>query len=218
MGTSLAGNRGVRGGPLAGQRARRRRTAAIRAYRVAVGQAGRRHRASAARPRRRAVALRTGQRRRRVRRVAVAVRAGPRVDAAAPVGRPTLAGPDTPGSGVRPSHERGLGRPTRPGLRLRPSVANHADHLVRDPVAARERRRRATKECPVTETLTAATEAELLRPHAEQLFAHELTALAETDDRPRPPSWRLSPNAVVTYLLGGELTDGTLVTPKYVGP
>jgi MoxR-like ATPase len=70
----------------------------------------------------------------------------------------------------------------------------------------------------VTETLTAATEAELLRPHAEQLFAHELTALAETDDRPRPPSWRLSPNAVVTYLLGGELTDGTLVAPKYVGP
>jgi hypothetical protein len=69
----------------------------------------------------------------------------------------------------------------------------------------------------VTETFTAAAaEAELLRPHAEQLFADELTALADTDDRPRPPSWRLSPNAVVTYLLGGELPDGTLVTPKYV--
>jgi len=34
-----------------------------------------------------------------------------------------------------------------------------------------------------------------------------------TDDRPRPPGWRLSPQAVVTYLLG----DGDRVTPKYIG-
>src|SRR5690242_20812786 len=33
---------------------------------------------------------------------------------------------------------------------------------------------------------------ELLRPHAEQLFADELAALAAADDRPRPPSWLLS--------------------------
>ena len=58
----------------------------------------------------------------------------------------------------------------------------------------------------------------LLRPHAEQLFAAELAALAAADDRPRPPAWRLSPAAVVTYLLGGTLADGTVVTPKYVGP
>jgi MoxR-like ATPase len=58
----------------------------------------------------------------------------------------------------------------------------------------------------------------LLRPHAEQAFADELTALAVADDRPRPPSWRLSPWAVVTYLLGGPLPDGTVITPKYVGP
>ena len=37
------------------------------------------------------------------------------------------------------------------------------------------------------------------------------------DDRPRPPNWRLSPWAVVTYLLGGALRDGTSITPKYVG-
>jgi hypothetical protein len=43
----------------------------------------------------------------------------------------------------------------------------------------------------------------VLRPHAEQEFAHELTALAAVDDRERPPNWRLSPWAVVTYLLGG---------------
>ncbi|MFE0589937.1 AAA family ATPase [Micromonospora echinospora] len=53
-----------------------------------------------------------------------------------------------------------------------------------------------------------------LRPHAEQQYADELAELAATDDRPRPPGWRLSPQAVVTYLLG----DGAKITPKYVGP
>jgi MoxR-like ATPase len=59
---------------------------------------------------------------------------------------------------------------------------------------------------------------ELLRPHAEQVYAAELDALAKADDKPRPPSWQLSPRAVVTYLLGGTLPDGTVITPKYVGP
>ncbi|MBC7303343.1 MAG: AAA family ATPase [Nocardia sp.] len=58
----------------------------------------------------------------------------------------------------------------------------------------------------------------LLRPHAEQAFADELAALARVDDRVRPPSWKLSPWAVVTYVLGGTLDDGTVITPKYVGP
>jgi MoxR-like ATPase len=53
-----------------------------------------------------------------------------------------------------------------------------------------------------------------LRPHAEQQYADELAALAAADDRPRPPGWQLSPQAVVTYLLG----DGAKITPKYVGP
>ncbi|WP_280480104.1 ATP-binding protein, partial [Nocardia cyriacigeorgica] len=63
-----------------------------------------------------------------------------------------------------------------------------------------------------------ATDTHLLRPHAEQAYADELRALAAVDDRPRPPSWRLSPWAVVTYLLGGTLDDGTVISPKYVGP
>ena len=57
-----------------------------------------------------------------------------------------------------------------------------------------------------------------LRPHAEDAFAHELKALAAADDRPRPERWRLSPWAVSTYLLGGTLPDGTVISPKYVGP
>ncbi|WP_253873913.1 ATP-binding protein [Actinomadura rupiterrae] len=58
----------------------------------------------------------------------------------------------------------------------------------------------------------------MLRPHAEQQYAHELALLAEHDDRPRPPGWLLSPWAVTTYLLGGELPDGSEVSPKYIGP
>ncbi len=58
--------------------------------------------------------------------------------------------------------------------------------------------------------------AAVLRQHAEDQFAHELAALAESDDRPRPPNWNLSPNAVVDYLLGGE-ANGVEITPKYVG-
>jgi MoxR-like ATPase len=61
-------------------------------------------------------------------------------------------------------------------------------------------------------------ESALLRPHAEQAYAAELAALATADDRPRPPSWRLSPHAVVDYVLGTTTADGTVVTPKYVGP
>src|ERR1700753_2313429 len=67
-------------------------------------------------------------------------------------------------------------------------------------------------------TVTSAADAELLRPHAEQAYARELAALAAADEGPRPPSWRLSPQAVVTYLLGGEAPDGMVISPKYVGP
>jgi MoxR-like ATPase len=58
----------------------------------------------------------------------------------------------------------------------------------------------------------------VLRPHAEQQYADELARLAEHDERPRPPGWRLSPWAVTTYLLGGSLPDGSQIAPKYVGP
>jgi MoxR-like ATPase len=58
---------------------------------------------------------------------------------------------------------------------------------------------------------------QLLREHAEQQYAEELHALAKHDTRARPPSWQLSPWAVATYLLGGKLDDGFVVTPKYIG-
>lgn len=58
---------------------------------------------------------------------------------------------------------------------------------------------------------------DVLRAHAELRDADELAALAAADDRPRPPGWRLSPWAVVDYIVGTTLADGTEVAPKYVG-
>jgi MoxR-like ATPase len=58
---------------------------------------------------------------------------------------------------------------------------------------------------------------DVLRAHAEQQHADELTALATSDDRPKPPNWKLSPWAVATYVLGGEAPDGTPISPKYLG-
>jgi hypothetical protein len=68
----------------------------------------------------------------------------------------------------------------------------------------------------MTKAATAAATA-VLREHAEQQFAAELAALAEADDRPRPPNWKLSPWAVRSYLLGGKLANNFEVQPKYIG-
>ncbi|CAA2099175.1 ATP-binding protein [Variovorax paradoxus] len=57
----------------------------------------------------------------------------------------------------------------------------------------------------------------VLRQHAEQQFAEELDALQKVDDRQRPASWKLSPWAVLTYLMGGKLASGFEVSPKYIG-
>lgn len=57
----------------------------------------------------------------------------------------------------------------------------------------------------------------VLRQPAETQFAHELEALAAHDTRQKPPNWRLSPWAVVNYLMGGKTDDGVTITPKYVG-
>jgi len=57
----------------------------------------------------------------------------------------------------------------------------------------------------------------ILREHAEQQFAEELEALKQVDDRPCPANWILSPWAVATYLLGGKLENGFVVSPKYIG-
>lgn len=56
-----------------------------------------------------------------------------------------------------------------------------------------------------------------LRRTAEEAYGTELEALAKADDRPRPPGWKLSPQAAVAYLMGGRLKDGQEITAKYIG-
>lgn len=67
--------------------------------------------------------------------------------------------------------------------------------------------------------MTDAPATAILRPHAEVEYAHELDALRSVDDRPRPPGWKLSPWAVVRYLMGGPVGGASdlVITPKYVG-
>jgi MoxR-like ATPase len=61
-----------------------------------------------------------------------------------------------------------------------------------------------------------ATDAQQLRRTVEDIYATELAALAAVDNRERPQGWKLSPQAVVTYIMGGKAND-TVITPKYVG-
>ena len=57
----------------------------------------------------------------------------------------------------------------------------------------------------------------LLRQHAEQQFAEELAALKKNETQKIPENWAMSPQSVVTYLMGGKLSDGFEVSPKYIG-
>ncbi|MGF1672568.1 MAG: AAA family ATPase [Rivularia sp. (in: cyanobacteria)] len=60
-------------------------------------------------------------------------------------------------------------------------------------------------------------ETSLLREHAELQFAEELEELGKVDKRQCPPNWKLSPWAVMIYLMGGKLETGFEVSPKYIG-
>ncbi|MBX9940053.1 MAG: AAA family ATPase [Candidatus Obscuribacterales bacterium] len=60
-------------------------------------------------------------------------------------------------------------------------------------------------------------DAQLLREHAENQYKEELDALSSVDKKQRPPRWRMSPWAVMTYLMGGKLENGFEISPKYIG-
>ncbi len=57
----------------------------------------------------------------------------------------------------------------------------------------------------------------LLREHAEQLFSEELEEIGKEETGKKPANWKLTPQGVVTYLLGGRLKNGFEVSPKYIG-
>lgn len=60
------------------------------------------------------------------------------------------------------------------------------------------------------------TASTVLREPAEVLFAREIDAIIAADRHEKPPGWRMSPRAVLTYITGGSVGD-TKVTPKYIG-
>jgi len=68
-------------------------------------------------------------------------------------------------------------------------------------------------------------EATRLREPAEVRYRAELLALEQSDEGHKPESWRLSPRAVLTYVLGGESRDAVIdgekrkvaITTKFYG-
>ena len=60
------------------------------------------------------------------------------------------------------------------------------------------------------------SEAQALSEFPEDRFAEELSVLEAKDELPRPENWRMSPRAVVDYLIGGKV-GGVEISPKYIG-
>jgi MoxR-like ATPase len=58
--------------------------------------------------------------------------------------------------------------------------------------------------------------ADILRAPAEVMYAGEIDALAAADKYEKPPGWKMSPRAVLTYICGGTV-GGTKITAKYIG-
>ena len=57
----------------------------------------------------------------------------------------------------------------------------------------------------------------MLRVPAEVFYAKELEALIQADKHDKPPGWRMSPRAVLTYICGGSVggtADGTETPPS----
>ncbi len=68
-------------------------------------------------------------------------------------------------------------------------------------------------------------QSKVLRAPAEIQYADQLEAMGQNDKDPRPPSWKLSPRAVLTYILGGETVKAKIkrkscevaITKKFFG-
>ncbi|HMW37966.1 MAG: AAA family ATPase [Saprospiraceae bacterium] len=58
---------------------------------------------------------------------------------------------------------------------------------------------------------------DIQRPPAEITFYEELKALSISDKQKKPGTWKLSPWAVLKYIMGGEISGGITISPKYIG-
>ncbi len=66
-------------------------------------------------------------------------------------------------------------------------------------------------------TTSMSSKKNVLRLHAEEEYKAELAALKKIDKGQKPENWQLSPKAVVQYIMGTELADGTKIEQKYYG-
>lgn len=58
---------------------------------------------------------------------------------------------------------------------------------------------------------------DILRKNAVQQFSEELEQLKSLDSGNVPTGWQMSPQSVVTYLMGGRLKNKFEIIPKYIG-
>jgi MoxR-like ATPase len=57
---------------------------------------------------------------------------------------------------------------------------------------------------------------DILRAPAEVLYAEEIEHVCKEDKHHRPPGWKMSPRAALTYICGGKVGNKE-ITPKYIG-
>src|SRR4051794_9133620 len=74
----------------------------------------------------------------------------------------------------------------------------------------------AKKKDSATDEEMPAGKGDVLRAPAESMFSAEIEALAAADKYDKPPGWKMSPRAVLTYITGGTV-GGMKISPKYFG-
>ena len=57
----------------------------------------------------------------------------------------------------------------------------------------------------------------ILRQSAEEQYSLELEVLIDNETNSIPSGWKMSPQSVLTYILGNTKVKGVAITPKYMG-
>ncbi len=70
--------------------------------------------------------------------------------------------------------------------------------------------------CRRENTQMAAKKKDILRQPAEVIYQEEIKSLIKHDKNEVPTGWQMSPQAVLTYIVGGSTPDMD-ITPKYIG-
>ena len=57
---------------------------------------------------------------------------------------------------------------------------------------------------------------DIQRMSAEQMYRDEIEALIKNEKNHIPNGWKMSPQSVLTYIIGGK-AGNKVITPKYIG-